>query len=257
MRDGHADAAQDWPDPVEVLNELGRSPVVLVCEHASNHIPAKYDGLGLSGDALEAHIAWDIGAAAVTRHLSRLLDAPAFLATYSRLLIDLNRPPHVASAVPKRSERTDIPGNRDLPAGEARRRVRSIFNPYHARIQAHLDERQTAGRPTCVISIHSFTPVFEDVDRPWHAGILFGQSEAEGEQIARALETDPDLVIGRNEPYRIEPDSDYCVLVHGEARGLPAVLVEIRNDGLSSPAEISAWADRLAAAITRCTADAA
>lgn len=251
MHQRRTEGTRDWPDPVEVLNERGRSPVVLVCEHASNHIPAEYDGLGLDAEALSDHIAWDIGAAEVTRALSRKLDAVAFLGTYSRLLIDLNRPVHVASSVPERSETTDIPGNRALDAGEALRRVRQVFNPYHARIQACLDERQIAGVPTILISIHSFTPVYHDVPRPWHAGVLFNRSAAAAEAIAARLGDDPAINVGRNVPYKVDPESDYCVLVHGEARGLPAVLIEIRNDALRTPSGIADWAGRLADAIQR------
>lgn len=235
-----------WPEPVEVLNERGSSGIVLVCEHASNYMPQEYGGLGLGPDDLGDHIAWDPGAAALTRELSRMLDATAFLGTYSRLLIDLNRPVHVETAMPKRSEATDIPGNQNIPLDEALNRVRRIFTPFHARIQAHLDERQLAGRRTMLISIHSFSPSFLGDARPWHAGVLFNRSAALGEGIAAALAADPALTVGRNEPYRIDPESDYCVLVHGEARGLPAVLIEVRNDQLATAAAVRAWAARLA-----------
>lgn len=249
MRPQHATDTRDWPEPAEVLNERGRSPVVLVCEHASNHIPSEYDGLGLDAKMLDDHIAWDIGAAALTRALSRKLDAVAFLGTFSRLLIDLNRPVHVATSVPERSEATDIPGNCALDAAETLRRVRHIFNPFHACVQSCLDERQIAGIPTMLVSIHSFTPVYHDVPRPWHAGVLFNRSIAAGEAIARHLAQDPRIDVGCNVPYEVDAESDYCIPVHGEARGLAAVLIEVRNDGLRSPRGVDDWADRLAAAI--------
>lgn len=239
------DSAQ-WPDPIEVLNEGGPSPIVLVCEHASNHVPDQYDGLGLRPADLVDHIAWDPGAAALTRALSDRLSAPAFLGTYSRLLIDLNRPIHVPSAMPKQSEATDIPGNQTIALDEALHRVRRIFTPFHARIQAHLDERQLAGRPTTVISIHSFSPSYLGATRPWHAGVLYNRCTGLGEGIADALAADAALHIGRNAPYRIEAESDYCVLVHGEARALPAVLIEVRNDQLATPEGVDAWTARLA-----------
>ncbi len=249
MRPQQASDTRDWPESVEVLNECGRSPVVLVCEHASNHIPAEYDGLGLDAKMLDDHIAWDIGAAALTHALSRKLDAAAFLGNYSRLLIDLNRPVHVATSVPRRSEATDIPGNRALSAAETLRRVRHIFNPFHARVQSCLDERQIAGIPTMLISIHSFTPVYHEVPRPWHAGVLFNRSKAGGEAIARRLAEEPGIDVGCNVPYKVDAESDYCIPVHGEARGLAAVLIEVRNDGLRSRRGIDEWADRLTAAI--------
>ena len=111
----------DWPPALEIVNQAGRSPIVLICEHASNHMPAEYGGLGLGPVDLSRHIAWDVGAAEVTRHLARLLDAPAFLAGYSRLLIDLNRPLGAASSIPLVSEATEIPGADaviDMPASE-------------------------------------------------------------------------------------------------------------------------------------------
>ncbi|HEY1146162.1 MAG TPA: N-formylglutamate amidohydrolase, partial [Allosphingosinicella sp.] len=119
----------EWPAPVERINEEGDCPIILVCEHASNHIPAEYDGLGLAPSDLTRHIAWDIGAAAVARRLSALLGAPAFLGAYSRLLIDLNRPLDSATSIPVRSEATVIAGNHDLSPAERRRRQTMIFAP--------------------------------------------------------------------------------------------------------------------------------
>ena len=140
--------ADQWPDPVEVHAAKGRSPIVLLCEHASNYIPPEYGALGVPASELQRHIAWDIGAAQVTRHLSRLLDATAFLGTYSRLVIDLNRPLGVRSSIVARSESTDIPGNVSLSAEERARREQLIFKPHHAAIEAHLAERVAAGRKT-------------------------------------------------------------------------------------------------------------
>lgn len=245
------DVHTEWPDAVEVLNERGSSPYVLVCEHASNYIPAEYGGLGLSEDDRQRHIAWDIGAAAVTRSLSAMLDAPAFLGTYSRLLIDLNRPVHAPTSVPVESEATDIPGNRDLSDAERLRRVRTMFSPFHARIAAHLDERQIQGRPTELVSIHSFTPIYLNQARPWHAGVLYEHAAKLGRKILERLAEDTSLNVAANLPYKIDSVSDYCVPIHGEARGLPAILIEIRNDLLHTPTDIERWAARLGEALTR------
>ena len=242
-------AADDWPGPVEVLNEAGASPVVLLCEHASNHMPAEFARLGLPPAELERHIAWDIGAAAVTRRLADLIDAPAFLGTYSRLLIDLNRPTTAASCIPARSEATDVPGNIGLDPAERQRRIDRIFTPYHARVAAHLDARAAAGRPTTLVTIHSFTPVFLGVSRPWHVGILFDRSRAFGEALVARLAQDSALVVGANEPYVIYREEDYAVPVHGEDRGHDAVLVEIRNDLIAAAPGPDAWAERLATVI--------
>ena len=143
---------KDWPDAVEVLNEHGHSDIGLLCEHASNHIPAEYRQLGLDGSHLKRHIAWDIGAAGVTRLMSGLLDAPAFLGGYSRLLIDLNRPLGSSGSIPVLSEATEIPGNVGLDAAERARRAEIMFTPFHGRVAAHLDSRASAGRPTRIVT---------------------------------------------------------------------------------------------------------
>jgi predicted N-formylglutamate amidohydrolase len=239
-------AMDDWPEPVEVLNEAGRSDIVLLCEHASRHLPAEYSGLGLGEADLSRHIAWDIGAAAVTRSLALRLDAAAFLGTYSRLIIDLNRPIGAASAMPTRSEATDVPGNARLTATERERRHRLIHAPYHERVAVHLDRRVAAGRPTTLVTIHSFTPVFLGVARPWHAGILFDRSRTFAHAVIAGLARDPSLVVAANEPYTVDRDSDYAIPVHGTDRGLPAILVEIRNDLIDTDAGVAEWVERLA-----------
>lgn len=248
--DGAMPAARvQWPAAVEVLNEEGRSPIILICEHASNYIPAEYDDLGLAAAELCRHIAWDIGAADVTRTLSRLLDAPAFLATYSRLLIDLNRPLHVPAAIPMRSEATDIPGNRDLAPDERERRSKLIFTPFHQRLAAHVERRERTGRRTVLVAVHSFTPVFLGKSRPWHAGILFGEAAGLGHSIIERLRSDPTLNVDANVPYGVSRDEDYALVVHGDDRGNPAVLIEIRNDLIAHRAGADDWAQRLAAAL--------
>lgn len=242
------DGAERLPPPVRVLNAQGASPYVLLCEHASRFIPAAYEGLGLGAEDLSRHIAWDIGAAQVAETLSRAIDAPLVMAGYSRLLIDLNRPAGSATSVPEVSETTVIPGNRNLTAEERARRVALYFEPYQAAVRQLLDQRQAEGRPTTIVGVHSFTPVFKGVSRPWHAGILYRKSERFGHALAEAL-GGPSQAIAENEPYQIEDDSDYTVPVHGEARGLDAVLVEIRQDLIADERGSSDWAGRLSAAL--------
>lgn len=242
--------ADSHPSPVETANESGRSDIVLVCEHAGNRLPAAYGSLGLSSEDLTRHIAYDIGAAALTRRLSERLDAPAFFGTLSRLLVDLNRPFGVPSSMPALSEATEIPGNRDLTAAERERRRRLVFAPFHDRLAGFLDARDAAGLPTRLVAIHSFTPVFLGSARPWQAGVLFEPPETFGRAVLAALREEKGLRVGENEPYRIDRAEDYAVPVHGTDRGYPAVLVEVRNDLLSTPAEIERWADRLAPALT-------
>jgi predicted N-formylglutamate amidohydrolase len=222
---------------------------VLLCEHASNHMPKEYGALGLDPVDVERHIAWDIGTAEVTRHLSALIDAPAFLGTYSRLLIDLNRPLGAPSSMPTRSENTDIPGNMGLGAGEVARRVEIMFAPFHRRVSEHLDLRSREQRLTRLVTIHSFTPVFDGVRRPWHAGVLFEQASDFGwEAIARLR--DFHLLVDANVPYKTDRAQDYAIPIHGDDRGIPAILIEIRNDLISVSSGANEWGSRLAGAIS-------
>jgi predicted N-formylglutamate amidohydrolase len=234
------------PAAVTVVNEGGGSPIVLVCEHASNHIPSRYDGLGLAPGDLLRHITWDIGAAALARRLSALLDAPLFLSGYSRLLIDCNRPPGSPTSIVLQSEDTVVPGNQALAAEEIARRQAAWFLPFHDRIAGFLDARTAAGRHSTVLGVHSFTPVFRGARRPWHAGVLYRDAATLGAHLLSGLRSDPSLIVGDNEPYRISLDEDYTVPVHGDARGLPAALIEVRQDLLATSAGIEAWARRLA-----------
>nr|WP_245215475.1 N-formylglutamate amidohydrolase [Pararoseomonas baculiformis] len=233
-----------------MLNAEGGSPFILLCEHASNHIPARHAGLGLPESELGRHIAWDIGAASLARRLSALLDAPLLLSGVSRLVIDLNRPPGVPTSIPERSEDTVIPGNLAIGPEEREAREAAWFHHYHQAVTALLDRRKERGRPAIVVGVHSFTPRFQGVDRPWHAGVLFGAAAMFGRGLAAAIAEDTALVVGENEPYRIEPGVfDYTVPVHGDARGLDAVLIEVRQDLLGDAAGIEAWALRLASAL--------
>jgi len=171
---------------VEILNQSGSSPVVLLCEHASNFIPSEYAGLGVSSDELQQHIAWDIGAAGVTRKLSRLIDAPALRGMYSRLLIDLNRPLTSPTSIVTRSESTDIAGNVSLDGEERARRAALYFEPFHRAVEQLLEERRRAGRPTLIVAVHSFTPTFHGDARPWQAGIIYDKGAAFAECDARS-----------------------------------------------------------------------
>ncbi len=244
-RDAPSQPAGEWPDACELVNGNGRSPVILLCEHASNHIPPEYGNLGLGEADLSRHIAWDIGAAQVTRRLALLIDAPAYLATYSRLLIDLNRPLGVAGSIPTLSETTTIPGNIDLSQAERDRRASRMFTPYHDLVAECVHHRERDGKPVRLVAIHSFTPVFKGVQRPWHAGVLFEKAAPLAEHIMQGLRADPELNVEANVPYTVARDEDYGLLVHGDDRGNPAVLLEIRNDLIADTAGAERWAQRL------------
>jgi predicted N-formylglutamate amidohydrolase len=236
----------DEPGPVTFDNEAGRSVFFLTCDHAGRAIPRRLDSLGLSEHETCRHIAWDIGIGAVGRQLSRLLDAAVVLQTYSRLVIDCNRDPNVPSSIPEISEMTEIPGNRDL--GEAARtaRIETIFRPYHDTIAAALDRRTAANRTTVLVALHSFTPVFKGVVRPWHAAVLYNRDVRLARPLFELLRAEDGLVIGDNEPYAVSDLTDYTVPVHGERRGLPHVEIEIRQDLITEPVGQLVWAERLA-----------
>lgn len=242
-------APTDWPAAVEVLNENGRSPFVLICEHASNHIPSEYDNLGLDARELTRHIAWDIGAADVTRALSKRIDASALLGGYSRLLIDLNRPLHVADSIPLRSEATDIPGNLSVDAAEKERRRRLIFHPFQDRLRTHLEERSADGRRNVLVAVHSFTPVYLGQQRVWHAGVLFDKAALLGQAVIAQLSRDPLLNVGANVPYGVDADADYALVVYGDQLNNPAVLIEIRNDLIADPDGVETWTRKLEEAL--------
>ncbi|KES23672.1 N-formylglutamate amidohydrolase [Pseudomonas sp. AAC] len=231
--------------PFRLLNPQGRSPVLLVCEHASRYIPAELAQLGLDDAAAQEHIAWDIGALALAEALAERLDAPLLAAGYSRLLIDLNRPLAAPDSIPEHSEVYPIPGN--LGLGEANRRERQarLFEPFHRALAELIDQRQAAGQPTRIVGVHSFTPSYRGVPRPWIAGVLYGRAEGYARRIVDGLRQGGGE-IGANQPYDIDPAEDMTVPVHGDERGLDAVLLEIRNDGLREAAAVQAWAERLA-----------
>jgi predicted N-formylglutamate amidohydrolase len=236
----------DEPAPAMLVNEDGASPFFLACDHAGNRIPRRLGTLGLPEAERQRHIAWDIGIAGVGQTLSQLLDAALVRQTYSRLVIDCNRDPAVASSIPEVSETTAIPGNVGLDAAARAARVAAIFRPYHERIAAALDRRVTTGRPSVLIALHSFTPVYKGVARPWHVGVLFNRDARFAHALFARLRGEGDLVIGENEPYRVSDLTDYTVPVHGEGRGLLHVEIEIRQDLIAEPAGQLLWAQRLA-----------
>src|SRR6267143_1755772 len=236
----------DEPYPVTLDNEAGHSVFFLTGDHAGRAIPRRLEGLGLPKHETERHIAWDIGIGAVGKQLSRLLDAAVVLQTYSRLVIDCNRDPAVPSSIPEISETTAIPGNRGLGEEARAARINSIFRPYHEGIAAALDRRAAAGRGSVLVALHSFTPVFNGVARPWHAAVLYNRDPRLAHPLFELLNAEDGLVVGDNEPYAVSDLTDYTVPVHGEGRGLPHVEIEIRQDQIADPAGQTAWAERLA-----------
>jgi predicted N-formylglutamate amidohydrolase len=235
--------AEDEPPPVAIDRPDGASPLVLTCDHAARRIPRRLGQLGLTEPDLARHIAWDIGIEAVSRQVSDALDATLIRQAYSRLVIDCNRPLDAASSIPTISEATEVPGNLRLGAAERQARIEEIFTPYHAAITAALDAR--AGRPTLLVAMHSFTPVYLGESRPWHIGTLYGHDRRLALVLYDLLHREPGLVVGDNQPYAASDTTDYAIPVHGKRRGLPHVGIEIRQDLITHPAGQAEWAERL------------
>lgn len=242
------------PPIFERVNPSGKSRVLLVCDHASCAVPAALDSLGLSDEALRDHIGWDIGAAAVTRRMAELLDAPALLAGYSRLVIDCNRPAEASDVVPPVSDGVRVPANQNLSAADVEARRAAFFWPYHAAIRQALDDMIAVGKVPAVVAVHSFTPVYGGVERPWQIGIPWIADDRMARALIEALEREPGIVVGENEPYPFEPLSDYTIPEYGVKRGLPHVLVELRNDQIRDDAGAEAWAARLSSALREVVA---
>ena len=240
----------DEPSPVRVLRETGGSDFVLTADHAGRAIPRRLGTLGLTDADLDRHIAWDIGIAGVTEHLSTLLDAAAVLQTYSRLVIDCNRDPAWPSAIPAVSEFTGIPGNRDLTEAARRARAAAIFYPYHDRLSALIDARLAAGRTTIPVAMHSFTPVFKGESRAMDVGVLYLRRTELVNLMLELLRAEGDLTVGENEPYALSESSDYSIPVHAGKRALEHVEIEIRQDLIATPTGQASWAGRFARLLT-------
>jgi predicted N-formylglutamate amidohydrolase len=236
------------PAPVAVYNVSGLSPYVLTCEHAGRLVPRILGDLGLHDRHWERHIAWDIGAEKVAIMLGEFLNAPVIVQRYSRLVIDCNRPLDSDEAVPPVSDGTDIPANQGLSEDEKNERISDIHAPYHDALQAILDKREESGVQTAIVAVHSFTPCLEaaPAPRPWDLGILHNRHDRLSRHVHDALEVEANhLEFTFNEPYQVNDHEDYTIPVHGERRGLPHTLLEIRNDHIGENAGQREWAELL------------
>ncbi|HEY4204699.1 MAG TPA: N-formylglutamate amidohydrolase [Xanthobacteraceae bacterium] len=237
--------AADEPSPVIERNRDGTAPFFLTCDHYGRMIPRALGDLGLDDTERQRHIAWDIGIARVAERASDALGAHLIAQRYSRLVIDCNRPPTAASSIPPISEATEIPGNQGIAQDAADERRRSIFVPYHDRIAKTLDQRAEEKRRTILVSLHSFTPIYTGVARPWHIGTLYNRDPRLPQLLLRELRAESELVVGDNQPYAVSDATDYTIPVHGEARGLIHTGIEIRQDLITDEAGQRQWAERL------------
>ncbi len=236
---------EDVP-PVHENNAAGRSPFLLTCDHYGRLIPRALGDLGVAESELTRHIAWDIGIAGVAEALSDRLGAHLVAQRYSRLVIDCNRPPGTASSIPLISEATVIYGNDGLSPEAAETRRREIFDPYHRRIDEIIGARLHDQLPTVLVSLHSFTPVYAGIARPWHIGALYHRDTILPPLLVKHLRSEADLVVGDNEPYAVSDATDYTIPVHGEARGVINTGIEIRQDLIADQSGQHQWAERLA-----------
>ncbi len=231
--------------------------VLLVCDHASQVIPPGYGALGLGREALERHIAYDIGAADLTRALAARLNAPAVLSTFSRLLIDPNRGADDPTLVMRYSDGAIVPGNARIDAAEIARRRERFWAPYRKTIEATVEAMLATGEPPALVSIHSFTPVWRGVARRWQVGVLWDMDDRISKPLLEALHAEPDLeahAIGDNEPYDGALAGDTIDAV-ATARGLANALIEIRQDLIDEPAGAAAWAERFGRLLRPILAD--
>jgi len=246
--------APDEIDPVLELNGDGASPFLFTSDHYGRVIPHMLGDLGLPESELTRHIAWDIGIAGVAERVSHALNGHLIAQRYSRLVIDCNRPPEAVSSIPLISEATTIPGNDGLTQEAKARRRELFFDPYHQRIDAVIDNRLKAGRPTVLVSLHSFTPVYAGIKRPWHIGTLYQHDRALPPLLLQHLRAEGDLVVGDNEPYAVSDATDYTIPVHGEKRGLMNTGIEIRQDLITEESGQIEWAERLVRIFTEIEA---
>jgi predicted N-formylglutamate amidohydrolase len=240
-------------EPFEFLPAGGDSGILFLCDHASRALPAEYENLGLAAELFATHIASDLGAAAVTRALARHFGAPAILARWSRLLVDLNRGEDDPTLVMKLSDGAIVPGNRDAGADEVAARIARFHAPYHARIAREIAGLKAAGRIPVPVSIHSFTPRWKGRARPWEIGVLWDRDARLARPLIARLAA-AGFAVGDNEPYSGELEND-SLYRHGTMNGLPHVLIEIRQDLIPSDAAAEAMALRLAPVLEAALAD--
>lgn len=235
---------QDEPPPFVAIEGDDRTGILVICDHASNRVPAAYGSLGLPAAEFERHIGYDIGAAAVTEVLAARLGAPALMTTFSRLLIDPNRGEDDPTLVMRLSDGAVVPGNARTDAAERELRLATYHRPYHRAIEARLDAMLAAGIVPLVVSLHSFTPVWRGTPRPWHAAVLWDSDPRAALPMIAQLRADPALVVGDNEPYdgALRGDTLYR---HATRRGIAHALLEIRQDLIADRDGAVGWAERL------------
>ena len=230
---------------VRITNRAGKSPFLLVCDHASNYLPPHFGTLGLKDADMLRHIAWDPGALPVALKLAGTLDAALVEAGVSRLAIDCNRPLDAPDIIPEISETTLIPGNAALTDKDRAERIALSWQPFHDAVETLVEERVAAGRETWLVTVHSFTPVYKGVVRPWEIGIIHDDDERLSAPLIGELEALKRFTVGVNQPYSPADRVYFTLERHARSRGLPCAMIEIRNDEIADDAGQSTWAELL------------
>jgi predicted N-formylglutamate amidohydrolase len=233
--------------PFEIIKSAKANGMLLIADHAGRALPPEYGDLGLTHADFDRHIAFDIGIEALTRNLAHVLEAPAVLANFSRLLIDANRNEDDPTLIRQIYDRTIIPGNLAAGTSERNHRLAAYFRPYQAAVRQKVDELWAiCGKPPLIISLHSFTPrLANGVSRPWHIGLLSDADRRATDMLLKSLAGEPDLIIGDNEPYdgALKGDTLY---MQASSRGIAHVLIEVRQDLIANETGANAWAELLA-----------
>jgi predicted N-formylglutamate amidohydrolase len=238
-----------------VVNAQGATRAVLTCDHAGNHIPPDFGDLGLPDHRLVEHIAWDIGAGALTNRLADQLDAPAVMATHSRLFIDPNRKLGSADSILRVSDGVEVPGNQNVSPEEADLRAALSFWPYHHEIEKALHLSEASKGTVAYLAVHSFTPTMAGAPRPWDIGVLYGRDDRMATPLLAALRQVDGICVGDNQPYSAAHPPGYGLEAYGTSAGRPHVMVELRQDLLSTPQGVDRWAEILTSTLSGILAD--
>ncbi len=228
-----------------MTNRSGRSAFVVLCDHASNRLPEQFGTLGLDPSEMTRHIAWDPGALPVATMLAERLDATLVQSCVSRLLIDCNRPLDAHDLIPTVSETTSIPANSAVSPEERQERIALSWQPFHDAVEAVIEERLAQRQPTMLVSIHSFTPVYRGVSRPWEIGIIHDEDRRIADPLIASLRQVPGLTVGINEPYSPADRVYFTLERHARSRELPCAMIEIRNDEIVDEVVQNKWAEIL------------
>ncbi|MEO1206677.1 MAG: N-formylglutamate amidohydrolase [Pseudomonadota bacterium] len=242
---GSAMIPAEVTESYHVLEGHASAGLIVLCDHANNAFPPGYGTLGLPPEQLVRHIAYDIGAAEVTRLLSEALDAPAVMTRYSRLLIDPNRGDDDPTLIMRISDGAVVPGNKVLSDAEWQKRKTKYYDPYHETIDRVIDTCSASGQAPMLFSIHSFTETWRGRQRPWHCGVLWDEDDRLPLPLLGALRAEGDILVGENEPYTGRMKGD-CMWQHGTMRGLAHCIIELRQDLIATEEGQAAWASRLA-----------